>query len=256
MGGVAGSIAAGGPPAVIPLAFTPTSEGAQSRTLGFTSNVPGSPDSVALAGTGCVPRARIQVAVPPGPSIAFGAVQRGFRTVRLVRVRTPGTVRSVSVRPCPAAHFSVGNSRAAPSPRRRRAGCWASTRCRRAGRWLSGRRNHLRRHFLRQRRAGHRDGPVDHRQSQRRRRAGFLRLPARGDHRQRVQRRRRRCSTAPAACSTSRAADQDRHRDRRRPSVRATRPPRRRRSHRHGEVQRTPEISRRSRQSLPRIGIR
>ena len=86
----AGSIAAGGPPAVIPLAFTPTSEGAQSRTLGFTSNVPGSPHSVALAGTGCVPRARIQVAVPPGPSIAFGAVQRGFRTVRLVRVLNAG----------------------------------------------------------------------------------------------------------------------------------------------------------------------
>jgi hypothetical protein len=86
-----GSIAAGGgPPAVIPIAFTPTSEGAHSTTLGFTSNAPGSPHSVALGGTGCVARARIQVVVPPGPSIAFGAVQRGFRTVRLVRVRNTG----------------------------------------------------------------------------------------------------------------------------------------------------------------------
>ena len=86
-----GSITAGGgPPAVIPLVFTPTSEGAQSTTLGFTSNAPGSPHSVMLSGAGCVPRARIQVAVPPGPSIAFGAVQRGFRTVRLVRVRNTG----------------------------------------------------------------------------------------------------------------------------------------------------------------------
>ncbi len=45
-----GSLAAGGPPAVIPLAFTPTSEGPQTTTLAFTSNAPGSPHSVTLSG--------------------------------------------------------------------------------------------------------------------------------------------------------------------------------------------------------------
>ncbi len=45
-----GSLAAGGPPAVIPLAFTPTSEGPQTTTLAFTSNAPGSPHSATLSG--------------------------------------------------------------------------------------------------------------------------------------------------------------------------------------------------------------
>ncbi|MGH8242796.1 MAG: choice-of-anchor D domain-containing protein, partial [Steroidobacteraceae bacterium] len=85
-----GAITAGGSPVVIPITFSPSSEGAQSATLSFTSDVNGSPHSVSLNGFGCVARGRIQVLVPPGPVVSFGDVQRGFRTVRLVRVQNTG----------------------------------------------------------------------------------------------------------------------------------------------------------------------
>jgi Abnormal spindle-like microcephaly-assoc'd, ASPM-SPD-2-Hydin/von Willebrand factor type A domain len=84
------NIAPGASAPAIPVTFQPTVEGAASDTITFTSNATGSPHTVQLSGSGCVPRAQLVPVVPPGPSIAFGQVQRGFRMVRVVRVQNPG----------------------------------------------------------------------------------------------------------------------------------------------------------------------
>jgi hypothetical protein len=88
--GFTGSLAPTAATAPIPIAFAPLVEGAVTRQLSFTSDATGSPHSVTLSGSGCVARAGIQVFVPPGPNIGFGPVQRGFRTVRVVRVVNSG----------------------------------------------------------------------------------------------------------------------------------------------------------------------
>jgi len=79
-----------GASANLALTFTPTTEGARSTTLGFTSTAPSSPHSVTLSGNGCVARAMIEIVSPPPPVIDFGQVQRGFRTVRTVQVLNAG----------------------------------------------------------------------------------------------------------------------------------------------------------------------
>jgi hypothetical protein len=76
--------------ATLAITFNPTTEGPRSTTLGFTSTAPSSPHSITLSGTGCVARARINIASPPAPGIDFGPVERGFRTVRMVRVINSG----------------------------------------------------------------------------------------------------------------------------------------------------------------------
>lgn len=74
----------------IPITFNPVIEGTANHTLTFTSNANGSPHSVQLTGEGCVANAEIDIQVPAGPFIDFGNVQRGFRTIRIVRVRNNG----------------------------------------------------------------------------------------------------------------------------------------------------------------------
>lgn len=88
--GFVGPLAPGAATPAIPIVFTPAVEGPVSRVLTFTSDATGSPHSVTLSGAGCVARAGISVFVPPGPNIGFSQVQRGFRTVRLVRVMNTG----------------------------------------------------------------------------------------------------------------------------------------------------------------------
>lgn len=88
--GFVGSVAPGSSTPAIPISFTPPSEGPFSRTLTFTSDATGSPHQVTLSGSGCVARAGINIIVPPGPSVDFGQVQRGFRTVKLIRVQNTG----------------------------------------------------------------------------------------------------------------------------------------------------------------------
>jgi hypothetical protein len=84
-----GTIAPGASTSVV-VTFTPTSETPQTSTLTFTSTAPSSPHSVSLNGVGCVARARITILAPAGPSVDFNQVERGFRVVRIVRVRNPG----------------------------------------------------------------------------------------------------------------------------------------------------------------------
>ncbi|NGP89508.1 choice-of-anchor D domain-containing protein [Fodinibius halophilus] len=74
----------------VPITFSPATEGDFSETLNFTTNADDSPHSVNLEGAGCVPNAEIDVQVPTGPSISFGEVQQGFRTVRIITVRNNG----------------------------------------------------------------------------------------------------------------------------------------------------------------------
>ncbi len=66
----------------IPITFSPVAEGAASQTLSFTSSAPASPHNVSLQGEGCIANANLFVQ-PPN---AFGEIQRGFRTVRVVRI--------------------------------------------------------------------------------------------------------------------------------------------------------------------------
>ncbi|HEV7505217.1 MAG TPA: choice-of-anchor D domain-containing protein [Thermoanaerobaculia bacterium] len=84
-----GPVSPGGPAVNVAITFTPTSETPQSVALTFTSNAAGSPHHVTIAGTGCVARARIAIDAPVG-AVSFGNVQRGFRSVRTVRVRNTG----------------------------------------------------------------------------------------------------------------------------------------------------------------------
>jgi len=72
------------------ITFAPMSEGSFNHTITFTGNDPDSPHQINLSGTGCVANAEMQVLTPPGPFIDFGNVQRGFRTVRTIRVRNNG----------------------------------------------------------------------------------------------------------------------------------------------------------------------
>lgn len=74
----------------VSVTFAPGAEGSRTGSIAFTSDATGSPHRVDLAGTGCVPRALIQVQVPAGPAIDLGAVQREFRMMRIIRVRNAG----------------------------------------------------------------------------------------------------------------------------------------------------------------------
>lgn len=85
-----GAIAPGANAPGITIQFRPPLEGPFSRTLTFTSDAPGTPHEVDLIGEGCVARAEINPIVPPGPTINFGQIQRGFRTVKVVRVQNLG----------------------------------------------------------------------------------------------------------------------------------------------------------------------
>jgi hypothetical protein len=87
----AGGVVAPGASTSVVLTFAPTSEGPQTRTLTFNSTAPSSPHSVTLVGTGCVARALITIVSPTAPGIDFGSIERGFRMVRIVRVRNPGS---------------------------------------------------------------------------------------------------------------------------------------------------------------------
>lgn len=79
-----------GASATLALTFTPTTEGPRSITLTFTSSAPSSPHNITLSGTGCVARAQINIASPSPPMVDFGQIERGFRTVRTVRVLNAG----------------------------------------------------------------------------------------------------------------------------------------------------------------------
>ncbi len=83
-----GTITPGNETPNIPITFTPVSEGPKAATLTFTSNATGSPHNVSLSGSGCV--ANAEMILPAAPLPSFGNVQRGFRTVRLFRVRNTG----------------------------------------------------------------------------------------------------------------------------------------------------------------------
>jgi hypothetical protein len=85
-----GGIAPGASTPAIQVTFTPPSENSFTRTLTFTSDTSSSPHNVIFSGDGCLARARINPIVPPGPTVSFGQIQRGFRTVRLIRVQNTG----------------------------------------------------------------------------------------------------------------------------------------------------------------------
>ena len=72
----------------IAVSFTPPAEGAQSASLSVTTNAPGSPHTIGLAGVGCL--ANAVIAVPPSAPISFGQIQQGFRTVRVFEVQNTG----------------------------------------------------------------------------------------------------------------------------------------------------------------------
>lgn len=76
-----GSLTPGGSQSVV-ISFNPVAEGDFDQTLNFTGSDPDSPHSVTLQGEGCVANATMNVQ----PPTAFGNVQRGFRTVRAVKV--------------------------------------------------------------------------------------------------------------------------------------------------------------------------
>jgi hypothetical protein len=54
----------------------------------ITSNATTSPHSIALSGSGCVANAEYRINPTPFPT--FGNVQRGFRTVRIIRISNEG----------------------------------------------------------------------------------------------------------------------------------------------------------------------
>lgn len=85
-----GAVLPGASAPAILATFTPPAEGPFTRTLTFASDIPSSPHTVTFSGDGCIARARIVPIVPPGPKIGFGQVQRGFRTVRVIRVQNTG----------------------------------------------------------------------------------------------------------------------------------------------------------------------
>lgn len=72
----------------VDISFTPMAEGPLPATFNFTSTAMGSPQTVHLQGTGCVPRPQIQI--PDMGPVVMGEVQQGFRTVRNFRVRNNG----------------------------------------------------------------------------------------------------------------------------------------------------------------------
>ncbi|MBN2653675.1 MAG: choice-of-anchor D domain-containing protein [Nitrospirae bacterium] len=72
----------------IALGFTPQSEGTASASLSITSSASGSPHSISLSGEGCIANAEIN---PPSTApISFGTIQRGFRTVRFIKIQNAG----------------------------------------------------------------------------------------------------------------------------------------------------------------------
>ena len=72
----------------IVITFTPTTEGSDNRTISFASNALNSPHSVLFSGSGCVPNAKINF--PNTGPVNLGNVQRGFRTVRMFKVKNIG----------------------------------------------------------------------------------------------------------------------------------------------------------------------
>jgi len=74
----------------IAIHFRPGSEGLQNASLTFTSDADGSPHSVSLSGSGCVAKAGLVIDAPTG-IVDFGSVQRGFRSVRIARIRNAGS---------------------------------------------------------------------------------------------------------------------------------------------------------------------
>lgn len=72
----------------LPITFNPVAEGFASANIIVTSTTPGSPHTVTVDGSGCV--ANAEIITPPSPFPAFGTVQQGFRTVRLLKVRNNG----------------------------------------------------------------------------------------------------------------------------------------------------------------------
>lgn len=70
------------------ISYTPIVEGSDNRTLAFTSDANGSPHSVLITGSGCVPRPKIQI--PNMGPLITGNVQQGFRTVRAFKVCNTG----------------------------------------------------------------------------------------------------------------------------------------------------------------------
>jgi hypothetical protein len=83
-----GTITPGSETPNIPIKFAPISEGAKNATLIFTSNATTSPHSIALSGSGCV--ANAQYVLNPQTFPTFGKVQRGFRTVIIIRISNTG----------------------------------------------------------------------------------------------------------------------------------------------------------------------
>ncbi len=83
-----GTITPGSETPNIPITFAPVSEGPKNATLIFTSNATTSPHSIALSGSGCVANAEFILNPPQVPG--FGNVQRGFRTVRIIRISNTG----------------------------------------------------------------------------------------------------------------------------------------------------------------------
>jgi len=72
------------------ITFTPGMEANFTQTITFTSSAASSPHTINLTGIGCVANSEIQVIVPPGPFVNLGEIQRGFRTVRTIRVVNNG----------------------------------------------------------------------------------------------------------------------------------------------------------------------
>ncbi|TXH70315.1 MAG: choice-of-anchor D domain-containing protein [Thiothrix sp.] len=74
----------------IPITFRPQVEGNETANLAFTSDIPSSPHQIRLSGEGCVARAQLVIDQTLGSLINFRTIQRGFRGVRLVRIKNIG----------------------------------------------------------------------------------------------------------------------------------------------------------------------
>ena len=106
----------GGQSCHISVRFTPAARGTRSGTLTITDNVAGSPQKVALTGTGTAP----QVAFTPSSSLAFGSTQRAGNPgmLKTVTLTNPGdgqlTITSMTTDD--PADFSVDGSGCPVSP--------------------------------------------------------------------------------------------------------------------------------------------
>lgn len=85
-----GLIQPGAASSSIPIMFRPQVEGAESTYLEFTSDIQSAAHRVRLTGEGCVARAHLVLDQTIGAMLNFRVVQRGFRAIRLVRVKNIG----------------------------------------------------------------------------------------------------------------------------------------------------------------------